>query len=153
MKFYINGTRRGMGVEFLKRWGTVDRLEDCDIFINNKHDGWQQIELLYKAYELGIPRVINLGSISQDWTYGHPHIKHPDRYSIEKKALNVVNDSLFYHNYNTTVVNFGRVDTPRVAHITSKPKISVSDAADIIQWVIDCPHRIKDISVSPNRDQ
>ena len=58
MKFSINGTRRGLGQALEKKYGNVD-LEDCDVFINCKHDGFSQVDLLYKAAELN-KRIINI---------------------------------------------------------------------------------------------
>ena len=63
--FYINGTRRGLGEALSKFYDTVDTLEECDVFINCKHDGFQQVDLLYKAAELN-KRIINIGSNSPD---------------------------------------------------------------------------------------
>ena len=39
MKFYITGTRRGLGEALKQKYDTVSTLEECDIFINCKHDG------------------------------------------------------------------------------------------------------------------
>ena len=63
--FYITGTRRGLGEALSKFYDTVDTLEECDVFINCKHDGFQQVELLYKAAELD-KRIINIGSRVSD---------------------------------------------------------------------------------------
>jgi hypothetical protein len=63
--FYITGTRRGLGQALSVFYDTVDTLEECDVFINCKHDGFQQVELLYKAAELN-KRIINIGSRASD---------------------------------------------------------------------------------------
>ena len=51
MNYFITGTRRGLGKALLDKYGTVNKLEECDVFINCKHEGFNQIELLYKAAE------------------------------------------------------------------------------------------------------
>ena len=61
MKFFITGTRRGLGAALLDYYGNCNSLEECEVFINCKHDGFKQVELLYKAAELG-KRIINIGS-------------------------------------------------------------------------------------------
>ena len=38
---------------------TVDNLKNCDIFINCKHDGFNQVNLLYEAAKLNI-KIINI---------------------------------------------------------------------------------------------
>jgi NAD(P)-dependent dehydrogenase (short-subunit alcohol dehydrogenase family) len=124
--FYITGTRRGLGEALSKFYDTVDTLEECDVFINCKHDGFQQVELLYKAAELD-KRIINIGSNSPD---GNKSWSHP--YAVQKAALDKANEQLYYLGINTTIVRFGRFDTERVAHI------------DVNQ-----PYRVKDITVCP----
>ena len=60
-KFYITGTRRGLGQALSEYVTCVDTLEECDTFINCKHDGFSQVELLYKAASMN-KRIINIGS-------------------------------------------------------------------------------------------
>ena len=140
MKFFITGTRRGLGQALSILYDTVDNLEDCDVFINCKHDN--QVELLYKAAELN-KRIINIGSNAPDETKKQPH-----KYAIEKFALDKANEQLFYQGINTTVIRFGYFDSPRVEHI-NKPKMSIEYCISIIDWVLEQPHRIKDITVVP----
>ena len=52
MKYYITGTKRGLGKALSEKYDTVDTIYECDVFINCKHDGFQQVELLYKVAEL-----------------------------------------------------------------------------------------------------
>jgi len=78
-RFYITGTRRGLGKALVEKYGTVDKLQDCDIFINCKHDGFEQVNLLYQAADLK-KKIINIGSLASDYTYLY-------RYGVEKKAL------------------------------------------------------------------
>ena len=115
-------------------------MEKCDVFINCKHDEFEQVKLLYKAAELN-KRIINIGSNSPDETKYAPH-----KYAIEKFALDKANDQLFYQGVNTTNLRFGYFDTPRVAHI-DKPKLPLNYIAEIIDWVIYQPYRIKDMTI------
>ena len=140
--FYITGTRRGLGEALSKFYDTVDTLEECDVFINNKHDGFQQVELLYKAAELD-KRIINIGSNSPD---GNKSWRHP--YAVQKAALDKANEQLYYLGVNTTIVRFGRFDTPRVAH-RDEPKMPVSYCVGVIDWILNQPHRVKDMTVCP----
>jgi hypothetical protein len=142
MKFYITGTRRGLGQVLSILYNTVDTLEECDVFINCKHNGFEQVELLYKAAELN-KRIINIGSNSPDQTKHRPHI-----YAIEKSALDKANEQLFYQGVNTTIIRFGYFDSPRVEHI-DKPKMSIEYCISIIDWILEQPHRVKEITVCP----
>lgn len=141
-KFYITGTRRGLGEALEKKHGNVGSLEECDIFINCKHDGFQQVDLLYQAADLN-KKIINIGSNSPDQD------KHqPWPYSVHKAALDKANHQLFYQGVDTTIVRFGYFDSPRVAHIDAK-KMDVQYCVDVIQWVLDQPHRVKEITITP----
>ena len=41
MKFFITGTRRGLGKALVEKYGNCNSLEDCDVFINNKCDRFE----------------------------------------------------------------------------------------------------------------
>lgn len=141
MKYYITGTRRGLGKALEEKYRNCKSLEECDVFINCKHNGFEQINLLYKAAELN-KRIINIGSNSPDQSK-----KVPWPYQAEKAALDVANNQLFYQGINTTIVRFGYFDSPRVAHIDA-PKLSVDYCVFIIDWILKQPHRIKDITIT-----
>ena len=138
--FYITGTRRGLGKLLKKKYGCVDSLEKCDIFINCKHDGFAQVEMLYKAAEMN-KRIINISSISGD---GIKSFIHP--YAIHKAALDKANEQLFYNGINTTSLRFGYFDSERVAHI-DKPKMRVDYCVEVIDWILNQPYRVKELCV------
>jgi len=142
VKYYITGTRRGLGEALQDLYGNCESLEDCDVFINCKHDGFEQVQLLYKAAELG-KRIINIGSNSPDGTKSKPHI-----YAVEKAALDKANEQLFYQGVNTTIVRFGYFDSPRVEKVQDK-KMSIEYCFNVIHWILQQPHRVKDITVCP----
>ena len=137
MKMYITGVRRGLGKALEDRYGNVS-LEECDVFINCKHDGFQQVELLYRAANMN-KRIVNIGSHASDFTHLH-------KYAVEKKALREANHQLFMEGKNTTILNFGYIDTERTADQDVK-KMSVSYCIDIIEWVLEQPHRIKEMTI------
>lgn len=141
-KIYITGTRRGLGEALLDYYGNCSSLEDCEVFINCKHDGFKQVELLYKAAELN-KRIINIGSNSPDQSKYSPHI-----YQVEKFALDKANEQLFYQGINTTIVRFGYFDSPRVQNIDAK-KMSIDYCCSVINWILNQPYRVKDITVCP----
>ena len=141
MHFFITGTRRGLGKALYALYDCVDSLENCDVFIYCKHDN--QVELLYKAAELN-KRIINIGSNAPDETKKQPHI-----YAVEKFALDKANEQLFYQGVDTTILRFGYFNSPRVEHI-NKPKMSIEYCISVIDWVLQQPHRVKDITVVPS---
>ena len=140
MKFYITGIRRGLGKALSEKYNTVDNLNDCDVFINCKHNGFEQVELLYKAAKLK-KRIINIGSHASDYTYLY-------RYGVEKKALREANHQLFTDGVNTTILNFGYIDTESQKD-KDVSKMSVDYCVSIIEWILNQPHKIKDITICP----
>ena len=142
MKFYITGTRRGLGKALKDYYGTTETLEECDVFINCKHDGFNQTSLLYVAAALE-KQIINIGSNSSDGIKTKPHL-----YAIEKAALEKANEQLFYQGVNTTIVKFGYFDSPRVKDVDAK-KMSIEYCCGVIQWILLQPHRVKEITVCP----
>lgn len=143
MKYYVNGTRRGLGKKLVEFFPTVDTLEECDIFINNKHDGYTQVENLYKAAEMG-KRVISMGSRASDYVGGRDNM-FP--YAIEKKALRAANAQLYNMGYNVTCLNFGYFDTERCAHV-SVPKMDLDYIIETILWVIKQKYRVNELTIS-----
>lgn len=144
MKFYINGIRRGLGKHLYDQLPTVDTLEECDVFINNKHDGFQQVELLYKAAEMK-KTIINIGSCAADFINGSKP------YAVEKKALKAANSQLFWCGVQTTILNLGWIDTESVAGETTEKKMSKDYIAEVIYWVLNQPHRVKEITIYPKQ--
>ena len=98
--------------------------------------------MLYRAAELN-KRIINIGSNSPDGNKNFPH-----KYAVQKSALDKANEQLFYQGVNTTIIRFGYFDSPRVEHI-DKPKMSIEYCVSVIDWILDQPHRIKDITICP----
>lgn len=144
MKYYITGTKRGLGKALSEKYDTVDTIYECDVFINCKHDGFQQVELLYKAAELN-KKIINIGSAASDWTKGY---KENFRYGIEKKTLREVNDQLFWEGKDTCIINFGYFDSPRSKDVDVE-KMSIEYCVSVIEWILDQPHRVKELTVCP----
>lgn len=139
-EYYITGIRRGLGQKLWQEFGSVDRLEDCDVFINCKHDGFRQVDWLYRAADLG-KRVINIGSNAADGIK-----KTPRPYSIQKMALDKANEQLFYQGVNTSIIRLGYIDSPSVAHVKAE-KISLDDCVDVVKWVLSNPNRVKEVTI------
>ena len=138
MKFYITGTRRGLGEALKQKYDTVSTLEEWDIFINCKHDGFEQVDMLYKAAALN-KRIINIGSHASDFTYLH-------KYAVEKRALREANNQLFIAGKKTTCLNFGYFDTERSAH-KDVEKMPLDYVIDVIEWVLIQEYNVKELTV------
>lgn len=141
MKFYITGTKRGLGEALKYIYGCTNTLEECDVFINCKHNGFEQVDMLYKAAKAG-KRVISIGSHASDFTARN-------EYAVEKRALKEANNYMFMQGHNVTCINFGFIDTERSAHVT-EPKLSVDECCDAIHWILEQTYRIKEITICPS---
>ena len=101
MRYYITGTRRGILGAFITNLPElntganriVDNLDDCDIFINCKHDGFSQVDLLYEVESKG-KKVISIGSA--DYLIGYTVIKTFTNTVLKKFTLRNANDQLYY---------------------------------------------------------
>ena len=152
MKFYITGTSTGLGKYLSEHLPTVDSLEKCDVFINNKFwtDGrigapTLQYNLLRKASQLkNVQTTVTIGSQAIDWC-----VTRKDDYSIMKLALTELNKQLYYAGNDCTIINFGALDT-EYNHGKDIPKIPLDECLELIMWILDTPARIMEISVGPN---
>ena len=135
-KFYITGTRRGLGQALKEKFGCVDTIEECDVFINNKHE--TQMAMLNHAAPLD-KKIINIGS------HASYYPKRND-YAREKFLLKNRHDVLFDEGVDTCIINFGYFDTPRVAHITDD-KMSVPYCVGVIEWILKQPYSVRELTV------
>ena len=117
--------------------------KDCDVFINNAYYDNAQIELLYELTKEFKGHIINISSNSADGIK-----KSKRRYPVYKAALDKASEQLFYKGFNVTNVRPGYVDTPRIKDVT-ETKMAPEYIADIVDWIIKQPHRVKDITVCP----
>ena len=144
MKYFITGTRRGLGKALEQKYGNCNSLEECDVFINCKHMGFDQVYYLYEAADLN-KRIINISSNSGDGIKKKPHV-----YAVEKNALDKANEQLYYQGINTTSVRFGWFDSERVADVKEE-KMSLEYCVSVIDWILQQPHRVKDITITPDQ--
>ena len=142
MKYFITGTRRGLGKLLKQKYNNCDSLEECDVFINCKHDGFNQVYMLYEAANLN-KRIINISSNSGDGIKKKPHV-----YAVEKNALDKANEQLYYQGINTTSVRFGWFDSERVADVKDK-KMSLEYCVSVIDWILQQPHKVKEVTITP----
>ena len=141
MKFFITGTRRGLGKALVEKYGNCNSLEDCNVFINNKCDRFEQVFMLYHAAEAG-KRIINISSNTSD------RKSNNRMYAVYKGALDDLNDRLYCEGYATTSIRFGYFDSPRVEHIDAD-KMPIDYCVDVIDWILKQPYVIKEITITP----
>jgi hypothetical protein len=119
----------------------IDQSKECDIFINNAHSHYGQVDMLldlFAAWKDQNKLVINIGSrIAEDTTClkGYEHLLE---YQIQKKALKVLHDDVVKLDAKLQFkyVWFGYVGTERILKkypdMTPDQYISVETAVKII---------------------
>ena len=159
LKFYITGTRGGLGSAIAKKLHmrfpfddiqSLNRPEyelkdinknDFDVFINCSHYEFNQTELLYRLFEANKDRechIISIGSVSSDGDR-----KSINKYAIEKAALEKACQqlSLVSDKCKVSLIKPGRINTKMVKHIDSK-KMEPEEVAKAVVWVATQPKHI-----------
>ena len=120
----------------------------CDVFVNNAHDRYAQVDLLYKVWEEWKDQnkqIVCISSVSPDvtknkmWTY-----------STEKCALNHACEQLQNSKGKCRIINIkpGYIDTPRVAG-TDEYKMDPNYIAKLILWSIRQPEYLMTLRINP----
>ena len=168
----IIGFSRSNGYDILKDMESIFREStDTTVFINNAHNAFAQTALLYRFIKWGYggrelnndPKghIISIGSVASD------AIRYRNSpYAIHKQALESANEQLFSLGHNTTLIKLGFVKTQKTlekaADLDKKPwlkkhridkntpdnALELHDVPRIIDFILDSPHRVKEISCS-----
>lgn len=123
---------------------------DCDVFINNAHEGFAQVELLnemFDAWKMEDKLIINIGVDTVPYT--NWQVVHK-QYPVEKMALHAQCEMLQNDNdrkCKITNLALGYVDTEfNKEH--NGPKLSYTDIIETIKWIADQKAEIKQLVLS-----
>ena len=121
----------------------------CDVFINNAHDKFAQVDLLYGMWHFWKDQdkqIICISSLAPDVTKNSPQ-----PYSTEKNALDHACEQLQNSKGKCRVINIkpGYVDTPRVAHRNVAHKIDPNYMAGVILWCIRQSEYLMTLRIAP----
>lgn len=139
MKVSITNKHRGLGKELSSRFDNVVEgfSEDSDVFINNRHNKFNQSELLMKAFDVWKytdKTIVNIGSRSK-----YPNISKGYIYSASKAALNHLSNNLRLNSEKTCRIidiNCGLLES-------DLPSLTYSEISDIVIWCINQPKHIE----------
>lgn len=139
MKISITNKDRGLGKELSSRFDDVVEGFDknTDVFINNRHDSFNQTKLLMKAFDewkYTDKTIINIGSRSK-----YPNISKGFMYSTSKAALNHLSNNLRLNSDKTCRiidVNCGLLES-------ELPSLTYKEITEIIVWCINQPKHIE----------
>ena len=139
MKISITNKDRGLGKELSSRFDDVVEGFDknTDVFINNRHDSFNQTKLLMEAFDewkYTDKTIINIGSRSK-----YPNISKGFMYSTSKAALNHLSNNLRLNSDKTCRiidVNCGLLES-------ELPSLTYKEITEIIVWCINQPKHIE----------
>jgi len=129
----------------------LHRCLSCDVFINNAHDGFGQVEMLntmFKAWQDRNKLIINIGVDTVPYT--NWQVVHK-QYPVEKVALHSQAELLQNESRKCkiTTLALGYVDTEFNKDYDGA-KLSYKYIVDVIKWIIDQPTEIKFMVLSAN---
>tara|TARA_B100000287_G_C20651122_1_gene786952 strand:- start:1364 stop:1855 length:492 start_codon:yes stop_codon:yes gene_type:complete len=134
----ITNSTRGLGKELSTRFNFVDGFdEDSDVFINNRHDGFNQTKLLMKAFDkwkYTDKTIVNIGSRSK-----YPNISKGFMYSTSKAALNHLSNNLRLNSDKTCRI----IDINPGLLESNLPSLTYKEIADIVEWCVKLPKHIE----------
>lgn len=144
----VIGLSRTTGYDIRQPQPIVEAARDADVFVNNAHHGFAQVELTYQMAGAWSAhpdkRILVMGSVSADG------IKPGEgRYAITKQALDGAVEQLQANpamKCQISTIRFGFTDTPRVARFLV-PKMTPQEVAQECLHIITSPLWIKRVDV------
>lgn len=138
------GFSKSQGYDILSaqdRKKIIEQTRDCDVFVNNAHDGFGQAYMLldlFHSWKNTSKTIINVGSIIAEDTTVLKNYEHLLEYQIQKKSLRILHNDLV--NLKTSLklnyVYFGYVGTERILqkypNMTKDQYITIEEAVKII---------------------
>lgn len=133
----------------------INESMDCDVFINNAHQGFGQVELLMEMFDtwrMENKLIINIGTDSVPavaWKVVH------QQYPIEKASLHSAVDLIQQdkdRKIKLTLLALGHVNTEFNKDYTGS-KLSYKSITDTIEWIANQPGEVKSLVLSPFRSE
>ena len=126
----------------------VESSMDLDVFINNAYSDIHQVDLLYELFDAWKDRdgiILNVSSNSSD---GIKRTKH--QYAVYKSALDKASEQVSRLPKRCRIFNIrpGYIDTPRVSHVTDKPKLGVEQMLGVIDFMINAHASMDAMSIT-----
>ena len=138
------GLSRTTGMNINEPKEVIDFLpKNTKVFINNAHEKFAQTELLFELCSSGFTgHIINIGSTATERLKRGQHTKD-FWYGVSKMSLYHANDIMFYHGYNTTYCGLCNINVGA----GGLNGLDVSHVPPLIEYIINAPFRIKEISI------
>jgi len=134
----VVGLSRSNGFDIRKIDKIIERIDECDVFINNAYDRYSQVDLLYAVYDMWKDKdkkIINIGSLS---SIGVRDYLQP--YAIHKKALHEAHMQIAHQQNKCKSYIFN------IGYITDNQ----TDVADLIYNTVNNKMYIGEVKVMPD---
>ena len=134
----VVGLSRSNGFDIRKIDKIIERIDECDVFINNAYDRYSQVDLLYAVYDMWKDKekkIINIGSLA---SMGIRDYLQP--YAIHKKALHEAHTQIVYQQNKCKSYIFN------IGYITD----SQTDVAELIYNTVNNKMYIGEVKVMPD---
>ena len=134
----------------------IDQVKNCDVFVNNAHNNFSQLELLFKLWEQwhDEPKlIININSMicQVSWPYEYHHLV--SKYKIHKLSLDKAVKELQQTPSKCQIsqIEFGFVDTDFFLHedqtlrkvFKNKTKLNMKAVIEIVNLIISEHQKLK----------
>lgn len=140
---HVIGFSRTNGYDVQSSNKIIEKLENCDVFINNVYYQTTQSDLFLKLFEKWKDlekTIININSSSI-----HQSGAWSPLYVANKKHLNNITQSLIdkYPNKKVRIINLnlGTLDSHK--NFNDFNKIECNKVAEIVEWCLNQPHNIE----------
>lgn len=134
----VVGLSRSNGFDIRKIDNIIERIAECDVFINSAYDRYSQVDLLYAVYDMWKDKdkkIINIGSLS---SIGVRDYLQP--YAIHKKALHEAHMQIAHQQNKCKSYIFN------IGYITDNQ----TDVADLIYNTVNNKMYIGEVKVMPD---
>lgn len=137
------GFSRTNGFDIADYMTLINEAQDCDVFINNAYQGFDQLHLLYALWEhwkKSDKLIINISTIATTRIINEKKHRDPvQMYPVHKHALDAASEHLSNQRRGackTMCIKLGLVSVPRLEHIIRK-KLDVQEVTKVVNFAID----------------
>ena len=134
----------------------VDSVADCDVFINNAHDRFNQVNMLNELYQNWQyskgKLIINIGTDAVPQTaWQVVHRMYPVEKAAVHSAVEILQQDIEGRRVKITNLALGHVETEFNKDYKG-PKLTFKTVIDTINWIIDQEQEIKSLVLSAKAD-
>lgn len=141
----------------------LSSINDCDIFINNAHDRFGQVELFSKVWQSWKNKsrlIINIGTFvtsTRTGANGPQHVMGRAHYAAEKVGLEMAVNWAWCDSDScceAIIVRPGLTDTPRVADDRpGAPRVDATSMAKyVMSSVLEQPFVVRELVITPRKN-